>query len=87
MIDRMAPGLLSAVVTLLEVMLDSFARGLATAPYDDEPPEFRLLIGVYRVRCYQTDTSIAILSVRPRREPIAEFLDRAIPCLSFSEVS
>ena len=37
LIDRMAPGQVSAVVSLLEIMLDPFARALANAPYDDEP--------------------------------------------------
>jgi mRNA interferase RelE/StbE len=33
----MAPGQVAAVVGLLEIMLDPFARTLASAPYDDEP--------------------------------------------------
>src|SRR5580704_12438859 len=37
LIDRMAPGQVSAVVGLLETMLDPLARTLASAPYDDEP--------------------------------------------------
>ncbi|MEO6805329.1 MAG: hypothetical protein ABI209_04195 [Edaphobacter sp.] len=37
LIDRMAPGQVFAVVSLLEIMLDPFARALANAPYDDEP--------------------------------------------------
>ena len=37
LIDRMAPGQVAAVVSLLEIMLDPFARTLANAPYDDEP--------------------------------------------------
>lgn len=37
LIDRMAPGQVSAVVGLLEIMLDPLARTLANAPYDDEP--------------------------------------------------
>jgi hypothetical protein len=37
LIDRMAPGQVSAVVSLLEIMLDPFARALANAPFDDEP--------------------------------------------------
>jgi mRNA-degrading endonuclease RelE of RelBE toxin-antitoxin system len=37
LIDRMAPGQVSAVVGLLEVMVDPVARSLANAPYDDEP--------------------------------------------------
>jgi hypothetical protein len=37
LIDRMAPGQVSAVVGLLEIMLDPPARTLAGAPYDDEP--------------------------------------------------
>jgi hypothetical protein len=37
LIDRMAPGQVSAVVGLLEIMLDPFARSFANAPYEDEP--------------------------------------------------
>ena len=37
LLDRMAPSQLSAVVSLMEVMLDPVARALANAPYDDEP--------------------------------------------------
>jgi hypothetical protein len=37
LIDRMAPGQVSAVVPLLEIILDPLARTLASAPYDDEP--------------------------------------------------
>ena len=37
LIDRMAPGQVSAVVGLLEVMLDPLASTLANAPFDDEP--------------------------------------------------
>jgi hypothetical protein len=37
LIDRMAPGQVSAVVSLLEIILDPLARRLASAPYDDEP--------------------------------------------------
>ncbi len=37
MIDRLAPEKLSAVVGLLEVLLDPFERALATAEIDDEP--------------------------------------------------
>ncbi len=37
MIERLAPEKLSAVVGLLEVMLDPLDRALATAEIDDEP--------------------------------------------------
>lgn len=37
LIDRMAPSQVSAVVGLLETMLDPVARSLANAPFDDEP--------------------------------------------------
>jgi hypothetical protein len=37
LIDRMAPGQVSAVVNLLEIILDPLAGKLASAPYDDEP--------------------------------------------------
>ena len=37
LIDRMAPGQITAVVGLLEIMLDPLARTLANAPFDDEP--------------------------------------------------
>lgn len=37
LIERLAPGQISAVVHLLEVMTDPVARSLADAPGDDEP--------------------------------------------------
>jgi hypothetical protein len=37
LIDRLAPGQVSAVVGLLEMMLDPVSRSLANAPLDDEP--------------------------------------------------
>src|SRR5258708_265189 len=37
LIERLAPGQVSAVVRLLEVIADPVARSLATAPVDDEP--------------------------------------------------
>lgn len=37
LIDRMAPGQVSAVVSLLEIMLDPLAHTLTNAPFDDEP--------------------------------------------------
>ncbi len=37
LIDRMAPGQISAVVGLLKIMLDPLVRSLATAPFEDEP--------------------------------------------------
>ena len=37
LIDRMAPGQVSAVVGLLKIMLDPLARTLANAPFEDEP--------------------------------------------------
>ncbi|HYU46494.1 MAG TPA: hypothetical protein VEK84_10000 [Terriglobales bacterium] len=36
LIDRMAPSQLSAVVGLLETMLDPVSRAIANAPVDDE---------------------------------------------------
>ena len=37
LIERLPPTQLSAVVGLLEAMLDPLARTLANAPFDDEP--------------------------------------------------
>jgi hypothetical protein len=37
LIERLAPGQISAVVHLLEMMTDPVARSLAHAPTDDEP--------------------------------------------------
>jgi hypothetical protein len=37
MLDLLAPEKLSAVVSLLEVMLDPVDRAIANAPVDDEP--------------------------------------------------
>jgi hypothetical protein len=36
LLDRMAPGQLSAVVGLMEMILDPVARSLANAPWEDE---------------------------------------------------
>ena len=37
LIDRMAPNQVSAVVGLLETMLDPVSFAISNAPYDDEP--------------------------------------------------
>jgi len=37
LIDRLPPTQLSAVVGLLEAMLDPVSRAIANAPFDDEP--------------------------------------------------
>jgi hypothetical protein len=37
LIERLAPSQISAIVHLLEVMIDPMARSLANAPVDDEP--------------------------------------------------
>jgi hypothetical protein len=37
LIDRIAPSQVSAVVVLLETMLDPVSRAIANAPIDDEP--------------------------------------------------
>jgi hypothetical protein len=37
LIDRMAPMQVTAVVRLMEVMVDPFLQALANAPIDDEP--------------------------------------------------
>ena len=37
LIERLAPSQLSAVVGLLQAMLDPVARAIANAPVDDEP--------------------------------------------------
>jgi hypothetical protein len=37
LIDRIAPSQVSAVVGLLETMLDPVSRAIANAPFDDEP--------------------------------------------------
>jgi len=37
MIERLAPSQVSAVVGLLQAMLDPVARAIANAPIDDEP--------------------------------------------------
>lgn len=37
LIDRMAPSQVSAVVGLLQTMLDPVSRAIASAPIDDEP--------------------------------------------------
>jgi hypothetical protein len=37
LIERMAPGQIFAVVTVMETMLDPVSRAIANAPIDDEP--------------------------------------------------
>jgi hypothetical protein len=37
LIERLAPGQVSAVVRLLQAMLDPVSRAIANAPVDDEP--------------------------------------------------
>jgi hypothetical protein len=37
LIERMAPAQVSAVVALLETMLDPVSRAIANSPFDDEP--------------------------------------------------
>ncbi len=37
LIDRLAPGQVSAIIGLLEIMLDPVSHSLANAPLDDEP--------------------------------------------------
>ena len=37
LIERMAPSQVSAIVVLLESMLDPVSRAIANAPVDDEP--------------------------------------------------
>ena len=37
LVDRLAPNQASALVDLLEVMLDPVSRAMASAPMDDEP--------------------------------------------------
>ncbi len=37
LIDRMAPGQVSAVVGLMKIILDPVSRAIANAPFDDEP--------------------------------------------------
>jgi hypothetical protein len=36
LIERMAPGQIFAVVTVMETMLDPVSRAIANAPYEDE---------------------------------------------------
>jgi len=37
LIERMAPGQIFAIVTMMETMLDPVSRAIANAPIDDEP--------------------------------------------------
>lgn len=60
-------------VTALRI-LNALARLIATGEGDVErlqgidPPEFRLRVGVYRVRFHDLPEAVEILSVRHRRE-------------------
>jgi hypothetical protein len=65
LIDRMAPSQISAVVGLLETMLDPVSRAIANAPFDDEPvsDEEALDIAEARAACSRREV------VSPRRSP------------------
>jgi hypothetical protein len=68
LIERLAPGQVSAVVGLLEIMLDPLARTLANAPFDDEPvseEEAREIAA--------SKTSLARGEGIPHEEVLAEF--------------
>lgn len=68
MIDRMAPRQVSAVVTLLEAMLDPFAQALANAPAENELPDEDEVAAVGASRAWlQTHTAL------PNRDVLAEF--------------
>jgi hypothetical protein len=68
LIDRMAPGQVSAVVSLLEIILDPLARTLASAPYDDEP------VSPEEARDVEASTAaLARGEGIPHEEVIAEF--------------
>jgi hypothetical protein len=68
LIDRMAPGQVAAVVSLLEIMLDPLARTLASAPYDDEP------VSAEEVREVEAaKASLARGEGIPHKEVLAEF--------------
>src|SRR5579862_99648 len=68
LIERMAPGQVSAVVNLLEIILDPLARKLASSPYDDEP--------ISREEAHEVDASKASLARGegvPHEKVLAEF--------------
>src|SRR6202046_867663 len=68
LIDRMSPGQVAAVVSLLEIMLDPLARTLASAPYDDEP------VSAEEAReAEAAKTSLARGEGIPHEEVLAEF--------------
>lgn len=68
LIDRMAPGQLSAVVGVMQIMLDPFARALANAPYDEE------LISEEEAREVEMSKSaLACGGTIPQDEILAEF--------------
>lgn len=68
LIDRMEPAQVSAVVTLLEVMLDPVARSLANAPYDDEPVSEEEARAVTASKAWLENNEPI-----PNREVLAEF--------------
>ena len=55
---------------ILHALADFAATGEGDVKrlHDIEPPEFRLRIGDYRLRFYDTDNTIYVTSVRHRRE-------------------
>jgi hypothetical protein len=68
LIDRMAPGQVSAVVGLLEIMLDPVTRSLANAPFDDEPVSEEEVQEIAAAR-----VSLARGEGIPHEEVLAEF--------------
>jgi hypothetical protein len=68
LIERLAPGQISAVVRLLEVIADPVARSLANAPVDDEP------ISEEEVRAVEASKEwLKNHAPIPQKEVLAEF--------------
>jgi hypothetical protein len=70
LIDRLAPSQVSAVVGLLESMLDPISRAIASAPVDDEPEteQERQAVGESKA-WFRRDHGQGI----PQEEVLAEF--------------
>jgi hypothetical protein len=69
LIDRLAPSQVSAIVSVLQAMLDPVARAIATAPIDDEPESAEEKAAVARSKAWlQSEGGVA----RSSEEIIAE---------------
>ena len=70
LIERLAPSQISAVVGLLQAMLDPIARAIANAPIDDEPVTEEEIQAVARSEAWFADRGGEGI---PMEEVLADF--------------